>query len=417
MRVSALPARMRGLSSEYQVLVSICVLIFVNQLGFGSIVPVVPLYARSFGVSQAAIGLTLAVFGLARFLVSLPTAQVADRWGRRHALALGALLTTLGNVLCALAPSYTTFLLARFVAGLGTGMILTACVIILTDISTPERRGRMMGVYNGVFAFGVGIGPLPGGLLAEQFGLSAPFWAFSVMGAVASLLAWFRVPETRMMRGALPQPSGSGAAPAPRLSFGQQVRLFASQPSFLLISLVSFSAFFSRTGGLFNVIPVLADERLHLTPDQIGLGLSSISVMALLLAYPSGIISDRFGRKVVIVPATLGTGLAFIVFPMAPTFFWFMVACAVWSFGTGFGSAAPNAYAADLVPPGMNAAAMGSYRMLAESGYVAGPLIIGATADVFGVDVALGMTAALLIVVGLAFWLFAPEVTHRRAAA
>ena len=67
-------------------LVWVCVLIAVNQLGFGSIVPVVPLYAKSFGVSQTAIGLTIAIYGLARFLMNVPTGHVADRYGRRVAL-------------------------------------------------------------------------------------------------------------------------------------------------------------------------------------------------------------------------------------------------------------------------------------------------------------------------------------------
>ncbi len=75
--------RRAELSRENRVLIWLCGVIFLTQLGFGSIVPVVPLYAREFGVSQWAIGLTIAVYGLARFLVSVPTGQLADRVGRR----------------------------------------------------------------------------------------------------------------------------------------------------------------------------------------------------------------------------------------------------------------------------------------------------------------------------------------------
>ena len=75
----------RGFSrwyAENRILTWICALIFVNQLGFGAIVPAVPLYARSFGVSLTAIGLTIAGYGLARFLSSLPAGQISDRFGR-----------------------------------------------------------------------------------------------------------------------------------------------------------------------------------------------------------------------------------------------------------------------------------------------------------------------------------------------
>ena len=78
-----------------------------------------------------------------------------------------------------------------------------------------------------------------------------------------------------------------------------------AQPGFLMISLVSFASFFARTGALFTLIPLLAKERLDLSTDQIGLGLALISVMAIVLSYPSGALADRFGRKLVIVPATI----------------------------------------------------------------------------------------------------------------
>src|SRR5215471_2346109 len=144
---------------ETRVLIWMCVLIGVNQLGFGSVVPVLPLYARSFGVSQAAIGLAIAVYGLARFLVAVPVGQLSDRLGRRPALALGGLITAAGNLLGAYAPNYPTFVGARFVAGVGAAFVLTAGQIVLADITTPAVRGRAMAVYQGTFLFAVGIGP------------------------------------------------------------------------------------------------------------------------------------------------------------------------------------------------------------------------------------------------------------------
>ena len=269
-----------------------------------------------------------------------------------------------------------------------------------------------MATYSGVFTFAVGIGPLPGGYLAEMFGLSAPFWAYSIMGLGAAVLAWFRVPETKFLR-----PAGGGAHPTgPKPSFAAQMRILTVQPGFLLISLVGFAGFFSRTGGLFNIIPVLGQERLNLSPDQIGLGLATISVTAVFLAYPAGAMADRFGRKVMIVPSTILTGVSMLLFLLAPSFLGFMVACAVWSIATGIGSSAPGAYAADITPPGMNAAAMSTFRMIAETGYMIGPLALGALADLFGANTALGATAAFMAVVGVLFWLFAPEKSRRPAA-
>src|SRR2546429_9864559 len=151
-----------------RVLVWMCVLIAVNQLGFGSIVPVLALYARSFGVTQWAIGFAIAVYGLARFVVAMPVGRLTDVVGRRAALALGGIVTAAGNALCAVAPSFAVFVAARFVAGVGAALVLVAGQIVLADITTPARRGRVMAVYQGVFLFAVGIGPLPGGVLADR---------------------------------------------------------------------------------------------------------------------------------------------------------------------------------------------------------------------------------------------------------
>jgi len=383
-----------------------CVLIGVNQLGFGSVMPVLALYARAFGVTQSAIGLAIAVYGLARFLVAMPVGRLTDVVGRRAALALGGLVTAAGNVLCGVAPSFPVFVAARFVAGIGAALVLVAGQIVLADITTPARRGRVMAIYQGVFVFAVGIGPLPGGVLAERFGLAAPFFVYAVAGTVAAVVAWFQIPETRA--------TGLSAADAAAPPFAAQVRLLTGHAGFVLVALVSFMNAVARTGALFNVIPVLARDRLALSTDRIGVGLALSSLVSLVFAYPAGVLVDRWGRKVVIVPATLAAGVSLILFLTAPSYGWFLVACVTWSVAVGVSGAAPAAYAADVAPPGMNAAAMSTFRMLADLGYVVGPLVLGVVTDVSGADAALGGTAALLMVVALLFARFAPETYRAR---
>jgi MFS family permease len=388
-----------------RILTWMCVLIAVNQLGFGSIVPALALYARSFGVAQSAIGLAIAVYGLARFLVAVPAGRLADRLGRRTTLALGGLVSTVGNLLCAIAPTYAAFVAARFVAGAGAALVLTTGLIVLADISTPANRGRMMSVYQGVFIFAVGIGPLPGGLLATHWGLAAPFLAYALTSLVASAVAWLAIPETR------PHPRAAASAPA-EVAFHAQLRLLTSHRGFLLVSLIAFVNAVARTGALFNIIPILARDRLALHPDRIGFGLALASIVGLALAYPAGVFVDRYGRKIIIVPATVLSGLSLLVFLLAPTYAWFLVGCAAWSVAMGISGAAPAAYAADTAPGGMNAAALSTYRMLADLGYVVGPIVLGLVADLAGVDTALIATAALLTVVAVAFARLAPE-TYR----
>jgi MFS family permease len=385
-----------------RILVWMCVLIAVNQLGFGAIVPVIALYARSFGVSQSAIGVAIAVYGLARFLVAVPVGKLTDVLGRRAALTLGGLVTAAGNFLCAYAPNFATFVAARFVAGVGAALVLIAGQIVLADITTPARRGRVMAIYQGVFLFAVGVGPYPGGLLAERFGLAAPFVVYAIAGAAASVVAWLQIPDTR----AAGLSAADAAAPVP---FASQVRLLTHHPGFMLVSLVGFMNAVVRTGALFNIVPVLARDRLLLGTDRIGFGLALSSVVGLVLAYPAGVLVDRYGRKTVIVPATAAAGLSMLVFLAAPSYAWFLAGCVVWSVAVGVSGAAPAAYAADVTPPGMNAAAMSTYRMLSDLGYVVGPIVLGAVTDLFGADAALTTAAMLMLIVTGLFARFAPE--------
>jgi DHA1 family multidrug resistance protein-like MFS transporter len=389
----------------------VCFLIAVNQLGFGTIVPVVPLYAESFGVSNAAIGLTIAIYGLARFLVNVPAGALADRRGRRWTLALGGVVTVLGNLLCAIAWDYQVFLIGRFIAGAGAAMVLTGGQIVVADIASSANRGRLMAIYQGVFLFAVGAGPLPGGIIADRISLEAPFVVNASMAGAVAILAWWAIPETRDLAG--PRNVGTMVRPSPRT----QLQVLTATPGFLLISIVSFVAFFVRTGGLFNVIPIVAEDEMGLGPDAIGLGLGMISIVGLVLAYPSGMLVDRFGRKAVIVPAACLTGAACIVYAVAPNFAWFLVASAVWSTASGIGGAAPAAYAADTAPADMTASALGTYRMISDFGYVVGPLVLGIVADVGSPDSALVVCALMLFISGFMFARFAPETLPSRLKA
>lgn len=393
--------------SQNQALIWACILIFVNQLGFGSIVPVVPLYAQEFGVSATAIGLTIAIYGAARFLMNVPTAQIADRFGRRMALASGGAITVAGNLVCALADSYWLFLGGRFIAGAGAAMVITGTQIVVSDLSVISNRGRMMAIYQGTFLFAVGLGPLPGGFLAEYFSLSTPFIMYSILGSVVAILAWARIPETRGLGADGKVSKGSG------MPLRKQLSVLTSQLGFVLVAIVSFTAFFARTGAIFTLIPTLGSNKLDMSPGQIGIGLALISIVGLILAYPSGMLVDRFGRKSVIVPSTLFSGASLVMFALAPSLVWFFIACFTWAIAMGVSGPAPAAYAVDTAPPGMTASAMGMYRMLADAGYVVGPLTLGFAADILSTEAALYMTGGLVVVAGIVFGILAPE-TYRR---
>jgi MFS transporter, DHA1 family, multidrug resistance protein len=386
------------LTSERRVLLWMCLLVGVNQLGFGAMVPSLPLYANSFGVSASAIGIAIAVYGFARFMAVLPGGQLADRWGRRPVLAIGGLISAIGSFWCAGAHSFVEFNMARIVAGAGAGIILTVGQIVLADISSPGRRGRNIATYQAAFLFGFGIGPFPGGLLAGAYGLAAPFLMTGVASVLTTAIAWFLVSETRSARTSTVV-SGKTA----EIPFVRQMLQLLSHRGFLLVSLISLMNAVVRTGGLFALIPLLATATLGLSVAEIGFAMMVSGVFGFGAAYPAGWLADRLGRKAVIVPSTVMTGLSMVLFCYAPSYAWFIAASMVWSVAASISSSAPAAYAADAAPAGMNASAMSAYRMTADAGYVLGPPGLGLLADLTSPAVAIISASVVLVCIGAIF--------------
>ena len=190
------------------------------------------------------------------------------------------------------------------------------------------------------------------------------------------------------------------------------MRLLWSNAGFMLVSGIALINALTRTGGLFNVVPIIGSMRIGLDYDEIGIGLAVGSVLGLVAVYPAGMAVDRWGRKVVIVPATAITGASFVMFGVADSFVWFAAANALWGIASSIGGSAPAAYAADSAPRGMNASAMSMFRMLGDIGYVVGPIMLGLIVDLHGSGAALMLSALLLVAIGLAFARWAPE-TYR----
>lgn len=381
-----------------------CVLVAVNQLGFGAMVPSLPLYASAFGVSASAVGLTVAIYGFARFAAILPGGQLSDRLGRRPMLAIGGLISAAGSFWCAEATSFAEFNVARVVAGAGAGIILTTGQIVLADISPPDRRGRNIATYQTAFLFGFAAGPFPGGLLAGAYGLATPFLVTGVASLVVTVVAWFLVSETR------PAKTRTATADvASQIPFFRQMLELLALRGFLLVSLISLMNAVLRTGGIFALIPLLATTTLGLSVAEIGFAMMLANVCGLFAAWPAGWVADRMGRKAAIVPSTVLTGVSMALFCYAPSFGWFLAASIAWSFAAALSIAAPAAYAADSAPPGKTAAAMSAYRMTADAGYVIGPIALGLLADLTSPAIAILAGSAVLIALGVAFAVASPE--------
>lgn len=391
-RLGRLVERLRPHERVFAVSVSTALM----MTGQGMVGPVLPVFAQQFGVSLATVGITVAAFGLARLLLNIPLGSLADRRGRRILLVGGPLIFALSMAGAGLAGGIVSLTVWRFLSGAGSAMYMTGALVYLTDISTPANRGRLIGTNQGALLFGQAIGPGLGGLIADHFGIRAPFFAIASAGLLAFVYGLFRLEETRSE--AMTQPADDGVVRSPGW------RSVLGSRAFVSIALVNFVIFFTRAGSKNTMMPLEGVSVFGLTVGEVGLILTGIAVVNLTLLPVSSSISDRHGRIIAITPSMLGTAVALLVIALAADVSWFIVGAGVFAFATAISGPAPAAFAADNSHDDMRGVTLGMFRTAGDVGLLVGPPLLGWLADMGGYGLAFGVNAALVAVAAVAFF-------------
>ena len=372
--------------------------------GQGIVTPVLPLFARSFGATTAAVGMTLTVFALARLLLNVPLGIFADRFGRRALLVAGPGVGALGMIGSGLARDIPELLVWRFVAGAGSAMYMTAAEIYLADVSTPANRARVMGTNHAALLVGVTIGPGLGGLLAELYGYRVPFHVVGLGSGLAALYGWLRLPETRPAFARRPE-----TEPGPARGW---LKLLGSR-DYLAVSAVTFSVFLSRAGGRMTLMPLLAVAAHGYSVANVGAIFSAMAAVNLVGIVPASILADRLGRKWAIVPSSALIAASFVLMATSTSHAGFLISAALLAAGTSVVGAAPAAYTADISPTELRGPSMGLYRSAGDAGFVLGPVLLGALADATSIGWGLAANGLVVAASALGFALAARETQRR----
>ena len=176
-------------------LVIIFLTVFIDLLGFGIIIPLLPFYAESYGASAFMVGLLGTSFSLMQFVFSPVWGRISDRIGRRPIILLGLAGSCASYLVLALAQSLAVIFVARIIGGIAGANIPTAQAYI-ADVTTPENRAKGMGLVGAAFGLGFIFGPALGGVLSH-FGPAAPMWCASALCGANLLAAYFLLPESR----------------------------------------------------------------------------------------------------------------------------------------------------------------------------------------------------------------------------
>ncbi len=362
---------------------------------------ILPVLAEdAFGLaSRTAILSFIATFGLAKALANLLAGRLGDRFGRKHVLLVGWLFGLPVPFLVMFAPTWAWIVFANVLLGINQGLAWSTTVIMKIDLVGPRQRGLAMGLNEAAGYLAVSLAALASGYVAAAYSLRPqPFYLGVGFALAGLLLSAFFVRETHA-HARLEARQWDRRQAAPQRSF---------RDVFLLTSWKNRTLFGVSQAGLDNNLnDGMAWGLFPLFFATLGLSIDQIGVLAAL--YPAvwglgqlatGALSDRFGRKPLIVGGMAVQAAAIFLLLGASTFGRLAAAMALLGLGTALVYPTLLAAIGDVAHPSWRASAVGVYRLWRDGGYVVGALLAGLLADALGIAWAVGAVGGLTLLSG-----------------
>jgi MFS family permease len=392
---------------------------------------IVPLLGQQvFGLaSTTAVLAFIMSFGMVKAFANLFAGRLSDRLGRKGVLVVGWLVGLPVPLLIIFAPSWGWVVFANVLLGINQGLCWSATVIMKIDLVGPARRGLAMG-FNEAAGYGaVSLSAIAAGYLAATSGLRPqpflPGIGFALAGLVLSLFfvreshgharheSTLLAPPSQPAAGAAP-PTPEGTALGPHAPSFKEIFLLTSWKNKTLFGV-------SQAGLVNNLNDGLAWGLFPLFFAGAGLPLAQIGLLAGI--YPgvwgvtqlaAGALSDRLGRKGMIVGGMLLQGSAIGLLPLVHGFAWWAGVMVLLGVGTALVYPTLLAAISDVAHPSWRASSVGVYRLWRDSGYAIGALLAGGLADLFGVSWAIGVIAGLTVLSGVLAQVVMAETLPRR---
>lgn len=364
--------------------------VLVDLIGFGVVLPLLPSRTAEFTESRTLIGIAVAAFSFMQFLLAPWWGRLSDRVGRRPVLMLGFASSATSYILFGLADSYGMLLLSRILAG-GIGATVNVAQAALADVTPPEGRSRAMGLIGVAFGLGFIVGPAIAGI-SSSAGAHVPGFIAAGLCLASFLLAWLRLPETRVAR-----------EPVPRSTLRHWFALGAPGAA-MLLSVVSFAV-------ITVIFPLYASQELNQDRRAVSsffvvMGLAS----AVVQAWAVGRLAPRWGERALMVigGGLLALGLAAIPITHAPSLQQslqlpaFLLALTLLAAGSGLLWPAAAALVSRRTAESEQGAVLGALHSVASAARVVGPVLMGWIGEAAGFQAAFLIAGALALMATVA---------------
>ena len=376
----------------------------VAALGYGVVSPVLPVYARTFGVSMDAVTFAITLFSVMRLFFAPPSGLLVQRLGERPVYVSGLLIVAVSTGLCAFVHKYWELLVFRAIGGIGSTMFFISALGLMIRISPPDARGRAAGLFATSFLVGMVGGPLLGSLTAG-FGLRAPFLVYGVAMLLTAVVVFYSLRRSTL------------SAPAEKVHTEVTMREALAHRAYRSALVSNFATGWSVFGLRMAVVPLFISDVMGRGPRMTGLVLAVFAIGNLIVVMPSGYLSDRIGRRLLLICGLLACGVATIALGVSVSLPVFLVAAGVAGAASGVYTSPQQAAIADILGNSARAGTpVAAFQMMADFGAIVGALAVAQIAEHFSFS--WGFTISGLIMLAAAVvWMFAPETQAPAAPA
>ncbi|MBP9702239.1 MFS transporter [Candidatus Woesebacteria bacterium] len=372
-------------------LTTIFLIVFIDLLGFGLILPLLPYIAENYNANPLVIGLLSASYSLFQFLAGPILGRLSDRYGRKKILIISQIGSVIGYLLLATANSLPLLFLSRIIDGI-TGGNISIAQAYMADITDKKTRAKGMGLLGAAFGLGFMLGPATGGYLS-RFGFAIPALVAAIIGTITTLMTVFFLKETVNLK-------VSTRSPNTKLTWDKFRLLLSKQPIGLLI-VVSFLISLGFA-GMQGTYAIWAQDSFNWGPSQVGsifayIGILSIIAQTQLLPR----LISYFGEKKLLIISLPTLALGFLLLSLTRSLPLHLFANFFIVLGNSLANPTLNALATENIEPSEYGETLGVLQSASSLGRIIGPALAGELYFVIGKNSPFQLSALILILTSI----------------
>ncbi|MFN7281536.1 MAG: MFS transporter, partial [Brevundimonas sp.] len=377
--------------ADRRALVVLFAIVFINLVGFGLVVPLLPFFGSSLQAEPWQVALMFSAYSIGQFFAEPFWGRLSDRIGRKPVLLITVCANAVGYLMLAFVPNIWLAIAVRLFTGLGAGNVSTVQGYV-ADVTPPEKRAGRMGLIGAAFGAGFIAGPGLSGLLVQEdmgrLGYQLPIFAACGLAALAALGTVLLLKESLARR---------EGPPPPREPFLSGVRQAAENPvvSRVIVVTLIYMAGFS---GMESTFGLWTGARFDWGAREVAFSFMAVGIVSVLCqSLLTGRLARRFGESRVLAGGCLLFGLGLIGQMLSPVGWAVPVAMAVGAFGMAMTMPNISAMISRASPPDRQGAMLGLNMAASSSGRIVGPIVAGAMFSSLGHNWPLAVGAALTI--------------------